>query len=154
MEKMFVIKNLLNPKYPVSSLSVVVDRPSKTFVGGEVITGNCYITIDGSLSFSQIEIKFTGKATAEFEEDDRDKPGEHIRYTKIVKLVEMIYNPGSGMWIRFIFFNQNLKLNSSFSVQYLVDNWQPCDWIQFRCASQCSRLNVLLTGKDCLQNQS
>ena len=64
------ILNIFKPSQPlptnlIQSLALVPDRPSLTYNSGELVTGHCIISVNGTLDISQIEIKLSGKAKVE-----------------------------------------------------------------------------------------
>ena len=61
------ILNLFKPNQPIptstiQSVALVPDRPSLTYNSGELVSGHCIISVNGSLDISQIEIQLSGKA--------------------------------------------------------------------------------------------
>lgn len=96
------LHNLVSPNSfsSVQSVDIVLDRPSRTFTTGEVITGNCFLNVTGSLHFSQIELSFVGKSRVRFTETKSNSATSHSvtdseTYVQECHLLDMKYNPGN-----------------------------------------------------------
>lgn len=89
----------------VTSVSLVPDRPGLTFNAGELISGHCILTIDGSLDLSKVAIKFTGKAQVVIEESRNSSAvnnnlhnhgSKTVRHEQKITILENVYNPATG----------------------------------------------------------
>jgi len=80
-------------KIKLQSLVIVCDRPQPVYGPGEIISGNCVITLNGELNLSQLELKLEGCAEVKWTES-------YGRYTNtyhaIHPFIEIIYFPSSG----------------------------------------------------------
>lgn len=116
------ILNLFKPSQPIptstiQSVALVPDRPSLTYNSGELVSGHCIISVNGSLDISQIEIKLSGKAKVAIPVTTTAKDArhqhqqhhqQHVPNTthtnsqvtniihKEVSILKLIYNPATG----------------------------------------------------------
>lgn len=121
------ILNLFKPSQPIAtstiqSVALVPDRPSLTYNSGELVSGHCIISVNGTLDISQIEIKLSGKAKVAIPVTTTAKDARHNQHlhqqhapnsssttihnsngqvtniiTKEASILKLVYNPATGI---------------------------------------------------------
>lgn len=112
----------------VTAVSLVPDRPSASYVGGDVVTGHCIVTVNGTVSFDCIEIKLIGKAKVQLpvnsSSNSVDKDNGFNKYVKELNVLETIYKPSTGRWnsaSKISMFNESINI-STFSFSFFQFN--------------------------------
>jgi len=80
-------------KIQLQSFVIVCNKPQPVYGPGEIISGNCVITLNGELDLRQLEIKLEGCAEVKWTETHNK---HSTTYHATHPCIEMIYSPGSG----------------------------------------------------------
>lgn len=109
--------NLFKSSQPTSliqSVALVPDRPNLTYNSGELVTGHCIISVNGSLDISQVELKLSGKAKVAIpvtrnqsqsnihnhSHQQQQQQQHQQNVTTIVRkecsILKLVYNPATG----------------------------------------------------------
>lgn len=91
----------------LNSVEITLDSPSNVFIPGQIISGQCLISLNGQMSSSQLSIKLKGKAECKWEEsysesytDSEGKSHSETKYRTLYSChysVDMEHSTSTGI---------------------------------------------------------